>query len=754
MKSVHITRAATLPYRAFAKSVIALAALAALLPAGAQQAAASDDAPAALAPVVVTAQKRQQSTQDVPIAMTVLSADALEKTRAGSLEDLQQLVPSFSMDDQSGYHTVTVRGVGGGGRNIGFDPRVGVYVDGIYMGQSQALDQPLFDVEQVEILRGPQGYLFGRNTVAGAVNITTAAPTKTLQGYVSGDVGSYGTQNLSASFSGPVADKVLGKLSLSSESHGGFISNVYNGQKIDDLKRETVRGQLLFQASDKLKISVAADSSYTNQRLVLGEPVTASGQQLPGGTSIGSVDFNVTPKETTHLSGASVTANYALDGGNTLTAIVGQRSTRQVKTNDTDYSPVDLLSVHYADDFKQTSEEVRIASPNQGAARYVVGAFHLNETANTERAAIVGSAAATAIAAVVPGLGPLTFAQVGVPPGTIVANSGTVKTDTSALFGSLDYDLLPALTLNLGARYTHETKNVLFNLGSATPTALAVFKVGALNNYTNSRDENNLSPSVGATYAVSKEQNVYAKFSRGFKSGGWNVDFISAAAAANPSFNTESVDTYEVGTKGQMLGGRVRYDLSVYDSTFKNFQVFQFVNLGSTSVLQLSNAAGAQSKGLDGSLTWRATKQLDLGVNFGVVHATFTSFAGCTATQSCTGNQLPYAPKFTSALTANYGLPVASLNGKLNFYGEYSYRAKSFSDPVNDSVTQSLPSRELVNARVAFSPNDSHWDFNLWAHNVFNQDTVTLRGQDFLGTYIVKRMEPRMVGIQAKYFFD
>ncbi len=735
MKSAHISCTPILRCGAFAKSLIALAALAAMLPVGAQSAAVTDDAPTALAPVVVTAQKRQQSTQDVPIAMTVLNADALEKTRAGSLEDLQQLAPSFSLDDQSGYHTVTVRGVGGGGRNIGFDPRVGVYVDGIYMGQSQALEQPLFDVEQVEILRGPQGYLFGRNTVAGAVNITTAAPTKSLQGFVSGDVGSHGTQNVSASFSGPIADKVLGKLSLSSESHGGFITNTYNGQKIDDLKRETVRGQLLFQASDKLKISVAADSSHTNQQLVLGEPVTASGQQLTGATPIGSVDFNVTPKETTHLSGASVTANYALDGGNTLTAIVGQRSTRQVKTNDTDYSVVDQLSVHYADDFKQTSEEVRMASSNQLVARYVVGVFHLNESADTARAANLGAA-------------------FGPAAGLSVTNSGTVKTDTSALYGSLDYDLLPALTLNLGARYTHETKNVLFNLGSAAPGLAALFGVGTLNNYTNSRDENNLSPSIGAIYALSKEQNLYAKFSRGYKSGGWNVDFISAAAATNPSFSTESVATYEIGTKGQMLGGRLRYDLSVYDSTFKNFQVFQFVNLGATSVLQLTNAAGAQSKGMDGSLTWRATKQLDLGVNFGVVHATFSSFSGCTATLSCTGNQLPYAPKFTSALTANYGLPVASLNGKLNFYGEYSYRTKSFSDPVNDPVTQSLPSRELVNARVAFSTNDSHWDFNLWAHNVFNKDSVTLRGQDFLGTYIVKRMEPRMVGIQVKYFFD
>ncbi|MEI8324310.1 MAG: TonB-dependent receptor, partial [Betaproteobacteria bacterium] len=366
---------------------------------------------------------------------------------------------------------------------------------------------------------------------------------------------------------------------------------------------------------------------------------------------------------------------------------------------------------------------------------YVVGVFHLNETANTARAAILGAA-------------------FGPAAGLSVTNSGTVKTDASALFASLDYDLVPALTLNLGARYTHETKNVLFNLGSAAPGLAGAFGVGTLDNYTHSRDENNLSPSIGATYALSKEQNLYAKFSRGYKSGGWNVDFISAAAGANPSFNTESVDTYEIGTKGQMLGGRLRYDLALYDSSFKNFQVFQFVNLGTTSVLQLTNAAAAQSKGLDGSLTWRATKQLDLGVNFGVVHATFSSFAGCTATRSCSGNHLPYAANFTSALTANYGVPVASLNGKLNFYGEYSYRGKSYSDPANDPVTQSLPSRELVNARVAFSPNDSHWDFNLWAHNVFGQDTVTARGQDFLGTYIVKRMEPRMVGIQAKYFFD
>lgn len=698
----------------------------------AQQTMAQTDS-AALAPVVVTAQKRSQSAQEVPISMTVVDAQALEKTHALGLEDMQQLVPNLSLENQGGFNVLTVRGVGGGGRNMGFDPRVGVYVDGIYMGQAQALTLPLFDVEQVEVLRGPQGFLFGRNTVAGAVNISTAAPAKTLDGYVRGVVGNQGIREVYASLSGPLSATAQGKIGVASQQRDGWTRNQFDGSKLDDMKRLSARGQLAVALTPRLKLTLAADSAETEQKLLNGEPVSGmGGAPLASPAQAHTVSFNTRPLEKVKLSGASVTASYQLDNGDALTAVLGQRNTHQAKTSDNDYGPADLLWTHYVDDFRQGSQELRLASPNRGTVRYVAGLYHLNETARTDRVATVGND---------------WFA-----PGATVWNNGRLKTDTTALYGALDIEVAPKLTLNLGGRYTHETKDIVFNLGG--PIA-PVFGLGNLDNFTDKRTENQSSPSLGVSYAISSQQNVYAKLARGFKSGGWNAEYIDPVAAKHPGFDSESVTSLELGTKGQFNGGRGRYELALFSSRFTNFQVLQFVDLGggATSIL-LKNAARVQSEGADASVAVRVTPELELGVNLGLNHATFKQFAGCAPTVDCSGHDLPYAPRNSAALTANYRMPLASLGGRLDIYGEYSLHGAAYSDPVNDAATQRLPARNMTNLRLAFVPNDARWDASLWVRNLTNNESINLRARDFLGHFIVRRMEPRTVGLELKYSLD
>ncbi|HEX5392816.1 MAG TPA: TonB-dependent receptor [Rhodocyclaceae bacterium] len=719
------------------------------------QRSTSEAEPLALDTVVVTAQKRQQSDQDVPISMTVLDQSDLEKARGNALRDIQQLVPNFSLERGAAFNALTIRGVGGGGNTMGFDPRVGVYVDGIYMGQAQALDQPLFDVEQIEVLRGPQGYLFGRNTVAGAVNITTRAPTEKFDGYVRGVAGSFGTRESYATVSGPIAENVLAKISLASEARDGFITNTYDGQKLDDLQRQTARGQVILKPNDRLNISIAADASDTKQKVVLGEPITdLFGMPLQNGTAPKrTVDFNTRPNEAVKLSGGNVTANYTTDDQHVLTAILGYRDTHQDLRLDNDYRPNDLFRSHFVDDSKQVSQEIRLASPNTGSTRYVVGLYHLNETANTNRQVTIGTDAATTLVNRPPLPFPVPFSAIaGTFPGAQASLNGEIRTETTALFGMLDYDLTDALTLNLGARYTREKKDLLFNLdGSQSGN----FAIGSLSNYRDTRSDNNFSPTVGATYVVSDSQNVYAKHSRGFKSGGWNTDFISATAASHLAFDTETVSSYELGTKGRLFGGRIRYDLAAYVSRFKNYQVSQYVNLGGGATsIELKNAAEVESRGIDAAFALRASQQMDLGFNFGLGNAAFKRFENCSATVDCTGRQLPYAPKFTSALTMDYGIRLPNLDGKLNFHGEYSYHGKSFSNTINDPTIHRVPSRELVNLRLGYLPDNSHWNFSLWVHNLFDKDTVVMRDRDFLGNLTVKRMDPRVVGLEGKYSFN
>lgn len=748
--------------RKLGRSLFALAMAGAIGTALAQQAAKTDGA-LVLETVVVTAQKRAQSLGDVPISMTVVGANALEKTHATTLSDMQQLVPNLSVAYAAGVNTITVRGVGGGGRNIGFDTRVGVYLDGIYMGQAQAVDQPLADIEQVEVLRGPQGHLFGRNTVAGAVNITTRAPSETPETSFLIGAGKFNSVEASGSFSGPLSDGVLGKIAVGHEKRDGFTSNLATGNKIDDMERSSIRGQLMFKPTGKLKIGLYADYSDSKQHAIVGEagsnmfdyPYTCVTKPTPvvGLCPPRTVNYNVDPVLNNTLKGGSLNINYDLDGGGTLTAITGYRNTHQNRVNDTDYSPADMFNIDYTDNFKQYSQELRVASPAKDALRYVAGLYVMNEKADTYRMATVGQESNALIQhPAVPF--PLPFgALLGLNAGGTVLVSGKVKTDAYAFFGSLDYDLTKTLTLNLGARYTKETKDLLYNLNGAASGGIGI---GNATNYTDDRSDSKLTPTVGMTFALDKNLNLYAKYSTGFKSGGWNVDYLTQAQINNKfSFNTETVKSYEAGLKGTALGRRMQYDLAVFQSTFKDFQVFQFVNLGGgATAMQLRNAAKAESTGVEGSLRLRATDNFTVGANIGALKAVFKSFpGGVTGGADAAGKRLPDAPDVSAALTMNYAIAAPSLGGRFDLYAEYSYRSKSFADVDNSEILGRLGARNVVNTRLTFQQSASKWQFGLWVRNLTDNEYLVMQSRDFFGNAYSKRGEPRMFGVDLKGYF-
>jgi len=716
--------------------------------------ASSTDA-ALLDKVVVTAQKRRQNVEDVPIAITVVDRETIEKGRGRTLSDLQQLVPNFSMD-RAGTATITIRGVGGGGRNIGFDTRAGVYLDGVYLGQSQALNMPLFDIAQVEVLRGPQGHLFGRNTVSGAVNITTEAPSPVFDSKLRAVAGNRDTYEFYGNVTGPLSEQVAGKLAVAYESRDGYTRNRFNGADLDDLQRFSSRGQLNFQVSDKLTIDVYGDYSDTDEKSLVGEPITGFFDRVVPGVPLGKreVSFNTTPFINVTLYGGSVNLDYRLDNGHTVTAISGYRDTQQRRQNDTDYSAFDILHINFNDDFQQFSQELRIASPDDSRLRYVAGLYYLNEDADSARRASIGQDMNAIVP--LPAGSPVPFAPVGLAfrltAGSVVPAIANVQTEDLAAFAALDFDLTGRLTLNLGARFTHETKDIVFNLDGSQSGG---FRIGSLNNFRDSRTDNEFNPTAGLTFAVGEQVNVYAKYANGFKSGGWNIDFLNVAQVATGfDFDTETVDSYEIGLKGVAMGGRVRYDLAGFYNQFHDFQIFQFVALGGgTSILQLRNAARVETQGVEASVAFQASENLRLSANFGYVDATFDSFPnGGPGGADLSGNDLP-APDFTSAFTVDYGVPVAALAGRLDWYGEYSYRGGYFSGANNDPVFERIGSRNLVNARFGYSHDSGNFGVSLWARNLFKEDFLNTRGRDFLGNQFVQRGEPRAYGIEVWHTF-
>lgn len=710
--------------------------------------------------IVVTASKRVESLEDVPISMSVIDQETLTRARGRTIQDMQQLVPNFSFD-RAGTAVITIRGVGGGGRNIGFDTRAGVYLDGVYVGQSQSLNMPLFDIEQVEVLRGPQGQLFGRNTVSGAVNITTRKPSAAPEAQVRFVAGNDNTYEGYGYVTGPLSERVAGKLAFSAETRDGYTTNVFNGDDLDDLDRFSTRGQLSIELTDKLTADIYLDYSDTEEKTLLGRPVTdlfdtpfEDTPNPPAPLPRRKVDFNTTPFTDNELFGGSLNLEYFFDSGHKLTGISGYRRIEQQRQNDTDYSPDDLMRINFDDEFDQLSEEIRLTSPEDGRLRYVAGVYLLHEDADTDRRATIGQDVDTLVP--LPPGSPVPFAPFGpafgLAPGAVVPATANVETDDIAVFGSVEVDLLERLTLNAGLRYTYEEKDLRFNLDGSDSGA---FRIGTLENFRDDRSDEEIDPTVGLTWALTESVNVYAKYAQGFKSGGWNIDFLNVGQIATGfDFDTEQVDSYEIGIKGLTPGGRVRFDLAGFYNEFDDFQVFQFVPLGGgAAVLQLRNAAKVETTGVDGSLTWQATPELRLTGNFGYVDAEFDRFPnGGPDGADLSGNEVP-APDLTAAAMVEYTVPVPVLDGRLELYAEYSYRDSYFSGASNDPVFERIDARDLVNARLGYRHRNSGFAASLWVRNLFDEHFLNTRGRDFLGNQFVQFGEPRSYGIELRYVY-
>lgn len=718
-----------------------------------------------LAPVVVTAQHRSERLQDVPISMSVVrvNGDTAESTHAISLKDVAQLIPNFSFVEGNRIDTLTMRGVGGGGRQIALDTRVGVYLDGVYVGQSQALALPLNDIEQVEVLRGPQGHLFGRNTVAGVVNLTTREPSATPEGSLRIGAGNYGGFLAEGSFSGPLGPDVRGKISIKHEQRDGYTTNLA-GTDVDSVDHTGVRAQLVFQATSQLKIRLSGDYADLKNLSPIGQPTAgffgfplSAAEQLPERT----VSMNTLPVDYHTLKGASLQFDYDLADRGNLTAITAYRSTQWFQLNDNDGTKADIFNTIFHDNFRQLSQEVRLASSTKGALRYTAGLYFVDENNDTDRSGRGGPDMAITLvrfppAPFFPSVPAPLGTGFGLSPGQIGRNWGTVKTRAYAFFGSLDYDLTPALTLNLGARQTYETKDILYNLdGSNTGPLLAT---GNVRDFRDSRSDSKFTPTVGLTLALSKNHTAYVKYGTGFKSGGWNMDFINQAQFNNGiRFNPETVGSLEAGLKGTVLGQRVQYDVAVFQSKFRDYQVSQFINLGGgAAFFNLRNAAKVESTGLEASVRARVTGHLTLGASLGLLDAKYKSFPGgirppTDVPLDAAGYHLPDAPNLSGAVTANYSQTFSSLGGRLDLYGECSFRSKAEVE-LNAPIRQ-IDGRTVINAHVGYTPLGTRWTIGLWARNLADQDYMVSRNRDLFGNQFVKHGEPRMFGADVKYSY-
>jgi len=743
--------------------------------------------------IVVTATRREESMIDVPISMSAFSAESIEVTGIRRVQDVAEFIPNVQITQTNDFRTaLSIRGVGANSRNIGFDTRVGVYLDGVYMGQSPALNQELLDLERIEVLRGPQGTLFGKNTVAGAMSLVTRKPSDQFEGKISLDAGNFGFTEIRAIVNTPFSKNVSAKFAAAKTNRDGYIDNIVTGNDLNERDALSYRAQFRIRSGDRLEINLSADGLNTEGRILAGEPLTdmlaLQPDPITGGAN-GVVAFNIDPFETRDIYGGALDIDYELKSGHRFKSITGYRNTDVNYTNALDYSPVDIISLDYTDAYDQLTQELQFISKPDRDFTYLAGLYYFGQSADTVRDVILGAnfvegfvepmynaGAFSPPLPPAPALPPELVAQLlgfG-PPLSKVFNSGTVDTTSMAAYFNGTYQFSERFGLGFGARYSVEDKDVNWLLDGRNS---GIFFIGSTGDdpanpspLVDDRRDEFFAPALNLMYSVGENTNLYARYAAGFKSGGFNLDYINAAElAANPNqeFDKETVNSLDIGMKGSYLNQRLVINLAGFIADYDDYQVNQFVDLGGgRTSIRITNAAQVRTFGFEGDFTYLTNSNLVFQGSLGLLDATFDSFPGGGAGGAdVSGNKMIGAPDLNASFSTQYYREIAAIKSSLLLRLDVTHASEFFTTPDNVKEVPYnsaypgmvrfgyLPARTLLHARTGLVSNNQTWEVYLWGRNLTDEIDPVDGFRDFFGTIVETPSIGRQIGIGFDWNF-
>jgi iron complex outermembrane receptor protein len=746
-------------------------------------------------PIIVTARQRPEDAQDVPAALSVVDARWLEQSYTLNTRDLTTLVPALNYSSANPRNTAfTIRGLGSSvvavsQANDGLEPGVGYYVDGVYHARPATAAFDFSDIERIEVLRGPQGTLFGKNTTAGAINIVSAAPSFTRGVNAELSVGERQFVQARVSATGPlVGDKLAYRLSGTLTRRDGVLRNIVNGRDQNTLGAQAVRGQLLWQPSSDVRLRVIADFANFDSEcctpvfLRVGTSLRPAARQFPAlAAAAGYAPPSTNPYDRltdidaplavkTSEGGISATADWDI-GAATVTSISAWRFWNWDAANDRDYTglPIQLIQ-RIPSRQDQISQELRIASNGEGAFNYVAGLYYFRQVLTGQPNSVYGHYGAPWL------IGPTTGANATPVPANLLDGYGQTgdtrfATNSYAAFAEVNWRILPSLTLTGGLRYTYETKEGdystrVFGGPPTTSPALINARLGVLRPQTYSaRDrDGSLSGRANIAWQPSDEVLLYASVARGFKSGGINMSGLPLDANNQPALATAVVDperntTWEAGIKSTLWDGRFTLNLAAYHTTVSDFQA-TVVDSSQTVALRgyLSNIPEVRVQGIE------ADARLQIG-NLTLVGAlaygdgTYTDYpAGpcplelqTAATAACdlTGKRLAGLPRWSETLSADYAVPAGA--GAVFVHADSNWRSGYFGDPTLSRFTW-IEGYNLTNASVGYRREDSQgkgWEIAIFARNLLNADYIqnlTIQAGNS-GLILGTPSDPRTVGV-------
>ena len=698
------------------------ALLAALLPMAA--AAQSDDAATptnVIEEVTVTAQRREQSLQEVPMAISAFTAEDLEQLQADNLDSLQGAVPNLNLVQGRGSNSSTnayIRGVGQPDALQSFDPAVGIYLDDVYMSRIQGSLFKLYDIERIEVLRGPQGTLYGKNTPGGAIRLITRTPGDEFEAQAGLLIGNYSRVQAKGYLSGPVSDNFSLGFSVLHDERDGFVTDPSDGREYNDEDTTVARLKANWDASDSVNVVFSADYTTEDVALTLGRaeaPLFATDfvfgpvllQPAPTGewnfesrTSLGDAGG----QQVDHYGG-SLAINWDVRDGLEFRSITAYRDLQADLYIDIDATEYELGDVFVGVDQDQFSQEFQLLG-EQDRLNWVVGAYYLNENIPSHQEAYADDW--------------LLFG--GIPITALRTIDDDLETTSYAVFGQVDWAFADAWTLGVGLRYTKDEKDY-FRTTSLFTNLLGTFDPQFA--FTDSDDWDSWTPTVTLDWAMSDEVSLYGRLAKGFKSGGFNGRANSAADVS--AFDPEEVWTAEIGAKTLFADGRLMANYALFYSQYDDFQAR--VSLGDDPLsfrFPVLNAAELDIKGAELELVWLPVDPLQLSAQIGYLDSEYGAggFSGADGVP----DEPAFSPDWTMRYAGTYTFDLGD-SGALQLSADANYR-DSMELSVENTAALFEDDYWLLGGYVSWISPSQSWIVMAGIKNA-TDEVYKVEGQDF-----------------------
>lgn len=668
--------------------------------------------------VVVTAQKREQSLQDVPISVMAVSGDLLAERNINQVSELSKMAPGFTFAESTSDSGkgIAIRGVGSKSFSRGMDQSVGVVIDGVVASSTASSSLDMSDVERVEVLRGPQGMLFGKNASAGLLNIVTKKPTQALSYGLGATFSEQGEEKINAYLSGPIlGDQVLGRVSYYSNERDGLLENTFpGGEDFNNRDEWGARAKLLVRPSDELELLFSADVIKRDHICCTQAPVISLSPALPSGAENDKILENDVSTGTTDYKGYSLEANYDLNDF-TLTSITSWNKSKESSNVVSENLPVSLVLLNDSQaEYEQKTQEFRITSPLGETIDYVAGVYYFekNLTRNLDRIYDGGF--------------------FGAPVDLSLLNFSDVEMKSLALFGQATYHLNETNRLSVGLRYNREKVDI-DQVVDVRPGHIPEETIGQRQE---SLTDKAVSWRLIYEHNLTEDSMVYASVARGYK-GPAASTLPSAIGADEIIIKPEIPTNMELGLKSTMWDNRLRLNAAIFKTEFDDFQA-SAVGTGVVPSFFLVNAGKLETQGIEIDFEAALTENLTVSGALAYIDASFKEFdgadcypgqsaaAGCVEVspgleaQDLSGKDMPNSPDLTVTLSARYDLPLNDLPFDGYVQGSYYWQDEVQYSTSNNPLTEA-DAYGTFDLSIGLESDSGTYSVQLFAKNLFNE---------------------------------